>query len=85
MLNNRFPGIIGCYCVQGDGGDDCDIVVTNIIHDGKYSKCMFDSATQPGTHIGVPPTGQITSTEAEQKKDASLFRVFRKVSVCQLL
>ncbi len=46
---------------------------------------MFESATQPGTHIGVLPNGQITSTESEQKKDASLFRVWRRVSVCQLL
>ncbi len=38
---------------------------------------MFESVTQPGTHIGAPPTGRITSTEEEQRIDASLFRVVR--------
>ena len=67
-------------CVQGDGGDDCDLIVTNITDNGKYG--MFESVTQPGatqsgTHIGVPPTGLITSTDKGQRIDASLFRVVR--------
>ena len=62
-------------CVQGDGGDDCDLIVTNISDDGKYG--MFESVTQLGTRIGVPPTGMITSTDKGQRIDASLFRVVR--------
>ncbi len=47
---------------------------------------MFESVTQPGTHIGVPPTGQITSTDKRQRIDASLFRVHHnKVSVCHFI
>ncbi len=46
---------------------------------------MFESATRLGTHIGVPPTGLIKSgTEAEQKKDASLFRVVLNVSTLNI-
>ena len=47
---------------------------------------MFESATQLGTHIGVPPTGLIMSgTEAEQMIDASLlFRVVRNVSTLNI-
>ncbi len=63
-------------CEQGDGGDDCDLIVTNITNDGKYG--MFESASQLGTHIGVPPTGLITgSTDKGQRIDASLFRDVR--------
>ncbi len=43
---------------------------------------MFESVTQPGNHIGAPPTGRITSTEAKQWIDASLFKILRIVSVC---
>ncbi len=48
---------------------------------------MFESVTQPGTHIGVPPTDLITSgTEEEQRIDASLFRVYHKnVTVCHFI
>ncbi len=67
-----------CYCVQGDGSDDCDLVTTDSTFDGKF--CMFESVTQPGTHIGVPPTGWIKSTQAEQRIDASLFRAYHDVS-----
>lgn len=60
------------------------IFITNITDDRKYG--MFENATQSAAHIGVPTTGQITSTEAEQRIDTSaLFRVFRRVSVYHLI
>ncbi len=64
------------FHVQGNGSDDCDLVDTNIIDDGKHTYCMFKSATQPGGHIRVLPTGLITSTtEITPCTDGSLFRV----------
>ncbi len=68
------------FHVQGDGGDDCDLIITNITDDGKY--CMIQSATQPGAHIRVLPTGQIDSTtETTPCTDGSLFGVRYIVSV----
>ena len=68
------------YCIQGSGGDDCDLIVSDITDNGQCA--MFKSATQPGAHIEVLPNGYITSTtEATQSSDASLFKVRRIVSV----
>ena len=73
--------LIQCH---GGGSKDCDLVITNITVDGQYGN--FESVTQPGGHIRVPPTSlNKRGTEEEQRINASLFRVFRSVSVCQLL
>ena len=68
------------FHVQGDGSDDCDLIITNITDDGKYG--MFESVTQPGGHIRALPTGQIASTtETTPCTDGSLFGVRYIVSV----
>ena len=68
------------HCIQGNGGDDCDLIVSGITDNGQCA--MFKSATQPGAHIEVFSNGKIASTtEATQSSDASLFSVRRIVSV----
>ena len=67
--------------MQGDGGDDCDLIATHVCTDECHF-AMLKDATQPGLNIQVLPTGQITSgTETVETNDASLFSVIRIVSV----
>ena len=64
--------------LQGQGGNDCEFVAS-ITVDGHFA--MFESAIQPGSHIGALPSGQITSpTQTTKTSDASQFRVLYVVS-----
>ena len=63
--------------LQGRGGPECDFIPTMT----SDSHVTFESLTAPGSHIGVLPSGQITSPAQTNKlTDASHFRIKYLVS-----
>lgn len=62
---------------QGRGGPECDFIPTM----SSDSHVTFESLTAPGSHIGVLPSGQITSpAQTDKLTDASHFRIKYMVS-----
>lgn len=68
--------------MQGLGGADCDFVpmMTTDYH------VTLESAVQPGSHIGVLPSGQLTDpAQTNKMTDAAHFKVKYLVSKVTLL
>ena len=78
---------VECYCfnfvchlfiLQGQGGSESDFIPAMT----SDSYITFESASSPGSHIGVLPSGQITSPAQTNKlTDASHFKITYLVSV----
>ena len=63
--------------MQGQGGPECDFIPTM----SPDSHVTFESLTAPGSHIGVLPSGQITSpAQTDKLTDASHFTIKYLVS-----
>lgn len=65
--------VIGGYFVgYGQGGPDCDFYPTTAL-DGHVT---LESCLNPGSHVGVLPSGQITAPgQTTKQTDASHFRI----------
>lgn len=58
--------------LQGQGGSECDFLPTM----SPDSHVTFESVTALGSHIGVLPSGQLTSpAQTNKMTDASHFRI----------
>ena len=63
--------------LQGQGGSECDFIPTM----SPDSHVTFESMSAPGSHIGVLPSGQLTSpAQTDKLTDASHFRIKYLVS-----
>ena len=71
--------LIQVFCDhQGRGAPDCDFV-TSIAADGQH--VMLESASEPGSHIGVLPSGQFSApAQTTKATDVSQFKVIFVVS-----
>ncbi len=68
--------------LQGSGGSDCDFT-PYVLPDWSVT---FESVQNPGAHLGVLPTGQLTApAQTTKDTDASHFKIFLLVSSMAIL
>ena len=68
-----MPITWGCFCFQqGQGGMDCDFYPTVALD----QHVILESCMNPGSHVGVLPSGQLTApAQTPKQTDAAHFKI----------